>query len=151
MLIVKASTSREWQPHRLSNKLNLAGGGSSRLVETAAEDRLSTPKIVDVIDVSSAAALVYRLWASVLPSFLLKDLGSVLKQQLCQQQLVDELGSLVAKFALNLSGKGATPIQRGFRSRLLGRIWAVKLVRHTASRATTTAVRRLLRAPGSKL
>jgi len=58
-------------------------------------------------------------------SFLLKEPSSVLKggEQGCQRQLVNEvLGPLVTEFASNLGREGATPIQRGFHSGLLGRI-----------------------------
>jgi hypothetical protein len=53
-----------------------------------------------------------------------------------------------------LGRKGATPIQRSFHSGLLGRIQAVKFIRHNTSRrfrAAPTAVGRLLRAAGSKV
>ena len=55
--------------------------------------------------------------------------------KVCQRQLVNELlGSLVKEFALNLAREGATSIQRGFRGGLLGRVWAVELIRHSALR-----------------
>jgi len=68
-------------------------------------------------------------------------------------QPVNVLGPLVTEFARNLGRKGATPIQRSFHSGLLGRIQAVKFIRHNTSRifrAAPTAVGRLLRALGSK-
>ena len=64
-------------------------------------------------------------------------------------QPVNVLGPLVTEFARNLGRKGATPIQRSFHSGLLGRIQAVKFIRHNTSRifrAAPTAVGRLLRA-----
>jgi hypothetical protein len=63
--------------------------------------------------------------------FLSEDIGSALKggEKLCQRRLVNEL-LLVTKFALNLSCKGATFIQRDFDSGLFDRIWVLKLTRH---------------------
>jgi hypothetical protein len=72
-----------------------------------------------------------------LSPFLFEDVGSPLNggAKVCQRQLVNEvLGPFVTQFALNLAHKGATPIQRGFDGGLLGRVWAVELVRHSALR-----------------
>src|SRR5215471_17093989 len=84
-----------------------------------------------------------------------EDIGNVLKGgvNVCQQQLVNELlGPLVTEFVRNFSREDATPYQRGSNGSLLGRIQAVKLIRHTTSRIfrATPAVGRLLRALGSK-
>src|SRR5262245_58816090 len=49
----------------------------------------------------------------------------------CQRQLVEEvLGPLVTEFVRNFGRESATPIQRGSNASLLGRVWAVKLMRH---------------------
>jgi hypothetical protein len=67
----------------------------------------------------------------------------------CQRQPVDEVfGPLVTKFVRNFGREGATPIQRGSNASLLGRVQAVKLMRHKAP--PTQPVGRLLSAPGSK-
>jgi hypothetical protein len=58
-------------------------------------------------------------------AFLSEDIGSVLNEgaKVCQRQLVNEmLGPLLTEFARNLSGESATPIQRGFKPSLLGRV-----------------------------
>ena len=56
----------------------------------------------------------------------------------CQRQLVNEVvGPLVTEFARNLGREGATPIRRGFDASVLGRVWAVKLIRHNALRHLT--------------
>jgi len=74
--------------------------------------------------------------------------------KLRQRRLVNEvLGLLVTEFVRNFSREDATPYQRGSNSGLLGRIQAVKFIRHNTSRifrAPTSVVGRLLRAPGSK-
>jgi len=55
--------------------------------------------------------------------------------KVCQQQLVNELlGPLVAEFVRNFSREDATPYQRGSNCGLLGRIQAVKFIRHNTSR-----------------
>jgi hypothetical protein len=52
----------------------------------------------------------------------------------CQRQLVNEvLGPLVTEFVPNFGREGATPIQRGSNASLLGRIQAVKFIRHNTS------------------
>ena len=74
---------------------------------------------------------------SNLPSFLFKEPSSVLKGgvNVCQRYLVNEvLGLLVTQFVRNFSRKDATPYQRGSNGSLLGRIQAVKFIRHTTSR-----------------
>jgi len=85
-----------------------------------------------------------------------EDIGSALKGgvNVCQRQPVNEVfGPLVTKFVRNFGREDATPYQRGSNGSLLGRIQAVKLIRHTTSRIfrATPAVGRLLRALGSKL
>jgi hypothetical protein len=85
-----------------------------------------------------------------------EDIGSALKGgvNVCQRQLVNEVfGPLVTKFVRNFGREDATPYQRGSNGSLLGRIQAVKFIRHNTScifRAAPIAVGRLLRAPGSK-
>src|SRR5262249_15151884 len=85
-----------------------------------------------------------------------EDIGSALKGcvNVCQRQLVKEvLGPLVTEFVRNFGREGATPIQRGSNASLLGRVQAVKLIRHNALRLLRAAPRpigRLLSAPGSK-
>ena len=74
---------------------------------------------------------------SNLPSFLFKEPSSVLKGgvKVCQQQLINELlGPLVTEFVRNFSREDATPYQRGSNGDLLGRIQAVKFIRHNTSR-----------------
>ena len=64
------------------------------------------------------------------------DIGNVLKGgvNVCQQQLVNELlGPLVTEFVRNFSREDATPYQRGSNGSLLGRIQAVKFIRHNTS------------------
>src|SRR5262249_18487673 len=85
-----------------------------------------------------------------------EDIGSVLKGgvKVCRRQLVcDWLGLLVTVLVRNCGRGDATHYQRGANGTLLGRIWAVKRIRHTASRffRAAPAVGRLLRAQGSKL
>jgi hypothetical protein len=71
----------------------------------------------------------------------------------CQRQPVNEVfGPLVTKFVRNFGREGATPIQRGSNASLLGRVRAVKLMRHKALqhlRAAPQPVGRLSSAPGS--
>src|SRR5262249_28213526 len=65
-----------------------------------------------------------------------EDIGSALKRgvNVCQQQLVNELlGPLVTEFVRNFSREDATPYQRGSNGSLLGRIQAVKFIRHNTS------------------
>src|SRR5262245_30365915 len=51
--------------------------------------------------------------------------------KVCQRQLVEEvLGPLVTEFVRNFGRESATPTQRGSNASLLGRVWAVKLMRH---------------------
>jgi hypothetical protein len=67
-----------------------------------------------------------------------EDIGSALKGgvNVCQRQLVNEvLGPLVTEFVRNFGREGATPIQRGPNASLLGRVQAVKLIRHNAARS----------------
>src|SRR5262249_55576351 len=64
-----------------------------------------------------------------------EDIGSALKGgvNVCQRQPVNEVfGPLVTKFVSNFGREGATPIQRGSNASLLGRVQAVKLIRHNA-------------------
>src|SRR4029077_14577204 len=66
-------------------------------------------------------------------AFLSEDVGSVLKGgvKVCQRQLVNEvLGPLVTEFARNLGREAATPIEGAFNASLLGRVQAIKLIRH---------------------
>ena len=66
-----------------------------------------------------------------------KNIGSALKAgvDVCQRQLVNEVfGPLVTKFVSNFGREDATPIQRGSNASLLGRVQAVKFIRHTACR-----------------
>src|SRR6516164_4262254 len=85
-----------------------------------------------------------------------EDIGSALQGgvNVCQRQLVKEvLGPLVTEFIRNFGREDATPIQRGSNASLLGRVQAVKLIRHNALRllaAVPRPVGRLLSAPGSK-
>src|SRR6516164_5991908 len=85
-----------------------------------------------------------------------EDIGSALQGgvNVCQRQLVKEvLGPLVAEFVRNFGREDATPIQRGSNASLLGRVQAVKLIRHKALRHLRAAPRpvgSLLSAPGSK-
>src|SRR6266481_1198486 len=85
-----------------------------------------------------------------------EDIGSALKGgvNVCQRQLVNEvLGPLVTEFVRNFGREGATPIQRGSNASLLGRVQAIRLIRHSALRhlrAVALAVGRLLSAPGSE-
>jgi hypothetical protein len=71
--------------------------------------------------------------------------------KVCQRRLVNELlRPLVTEFVRNLSREHATPYQRGSNGSLLGRIKAVKRIRHTTSRIFTAApIGRLVRAIGS--
>jgi hypothetical protein len=65
-----------------------------------------------------------------------EDIGSALKGgvNVCQRQLVNEvLGPLVTEFVPNFGREGATPIQRGSNASLLGRVQALKLIRHSRS------------------
>jgi len=65
-----------------------------------------------------------------------EDIGSALKGgvNVCHRQRVNEvLGPLVTEFVCNFGREGATPIQRGCNTSLLGRAQAVKL-RHNALR-----------------
>jgi len=55
-------------------------------------------------------------------------------KQVCQRQLVKMLGLLVTEFVRNFSREDATPNQRGSNGSLLGRIQAVKFIRHIACR-----------------
>src|SRR5262249_61417065 len=86
-----------------------------------------------------------------------KDIGSALKGgvNVCQRKLVNEvLGPLGTQFIRNLGREGATPNQRGSNASLLGRVQAVKLIRHNAHRllrAVPRPVGRLLSAPGSSV
>jgi hypothetical protein len=62
-----------------------------------------------------------------------EDIGSALKGgvNVCQRQLVNEvLGFLVTEFVPNFRREDATPIQRGSNASLLGRVQAIKLIRH---------------------
>src|SRR5262249_48907345 len=64
-----------------------------------------------------------------------EDIGSAFKGgvNVCQRQLVDEvLGPPVTEFVRNFGREGATPIQRGSNASILGRVQAVKLIRHNA-------------------
>src|SRR5437660_6818622 len=64
-----------------------------------------------------------------------EDIGSALKRgvNVCQRQPVNEVfGPLVTKFVRNFGREGATPIQRGSNASLLGRVQAVRLIRHNA-------------------
>src|SRR5215471_9085916 len=85
-----------------------------------------------------------------------EDIGSALKAgvDVCQRQLVNEVfGPLVTKFVSNFGREDATPIQRGSNASLLGRVQAVKLIRHRALRhlrALRRPVGRLLSALGSR-
>ncbi len=85
-----------------------------------------------------------------------EDIGSVLKGgvNVCQRRLANEvLRPLVTEFVRNFGREDATPIQRGSNAGLLGRVQAVKLIRHNALRllrAVPRPVGRLLSAPGSK-
>src|SRR5262245_41146636 len=66
-----------------------------------------------------------------------EHIGSALKRgvNVCQRQTVNEVfGPLVTKFVRNFGREGATPIQRGSNGRLIGRIQAVKFIRHNTSR-----------------
>src|SRR6516162_4615124 len=66
-----------------------------------------------------------------------EDIGSAFKGgvNVCQRQLVKEvLGPLVTEFVRNFGREGATPIQRGSNTSLLGRVQAVELIRHSALR-----------------
>jgi hypothetical protein len=65
-----------------------------------------------------------------------EDIGSALKGgvNVCQRQLVNEVfGPLVTKFVRNFGREDATPYQRGSNGSLLGRIQAVKFIRHNTS------------------
>jgi hypothetical protein len=54
--------------------------------------------------------------------------------KVCQRQLINEaLVSLVAEFAFNLGREAATPIQGAFNASFLGRVQALKLMRHNPS------------------
>jgi hypothetical protein len=67
---------------------------------------------------------------------LSEDIGSALKGgvKVCQRQLVNEaLVSLVTEYALNLGREAATPIQGAFNASFLGRVQALKLMRHNLS------------------
>ena len=85
-----------------------------------------------------------------------EDIGSALKGgvNVCQRQVVNEmLGPPVTEFVRNFSREDATPYQHGTNASLLGRVQAIKIIRHTACRHLSAAphrVSRLLRAPGSK-
>src|SRR5215471_10580049 len=66
-----------------------------------------------------------------------EDIASALKGgvNVCQRQLVNEvLGPLVTEFVCNFGREGATPIQHGPNASLLGRVQAVKLIRHNSLR-----------------
>ena len=68
-------------------------------------------------------------------SALPEEISSNLKgdPKVCHRQLVNEvLGFLVTELARNLGREGPTPIQRGFNTSPLGRVQAVKLIRHNA-------------------
>src|SRR6516164_2974709 len=68
-------------------------------------------------------------------SALSEDIGSVLKGvvKVRQRQLVNEvLKPLVTEFVRNFGREGATPIQRAFNASFLGRVQALKLIRHSA-------------------
>jgi hypothetical protein len=71
-----------------------------------------------------------------LSAFLSEHISSVLKggAKVCQRQLVNVVRPLVTEFARNFGREGATPIQRSFDASLLGRVQAVKLIRHNALR-----------------
>jgi hypothetical protein len=102
-----------------------------------------------------SAALTAPL-LQALRCFLFEDPGSVLKGgvKVCKRPLVNEVRATVTEFVPNFGREGATPIQRGFNAGLLGRVQAIKLIRHImrapTSRGTPQPVGRLLRAPGSK-
>ena len=71
-----------------------------------------------------------------------EDIGNVLKGgvNVCQQQLVNELlGPLVTEFVRNFGREDATSYQRGSNGGLLGRIQAVKFIRHNTSRIFRSA------------
>ena len=54
--------------------------------------------------------------------------------KVCQRQLVNELlGFLVTEFVRNFGREDATPYQRGSNGSLLGRIQAIKFIRHNTS------------------
>src|SRR5216684_1868480 len=85
-----------------------------------------------------------------------EDIGSALKgsANVCQRHFVTEvLGSLVTEFVGNFGREGATPIQRGSNSSLLGRVQVVKVIKHNALRLSQSRplgfIGRLLNAPGS--
>src|SRR5262249_54344800 len=66
-----------------------------------------------------------------------EDIGSALKGgvNVCQRQLVNEvLGPLVTQFVRNFGREDATTYQRGPNASLLGRVQAVKIIRHTTCR-----------------
>src|SRR5258707_4957195 len=87
-----------------------------------------------------------QLWAALTAPDLralhrAEDISSALKGgvNVCQRQLVNEvLGPLVAEFVRNFGREGATPIQRGSNAGVLGRVQAVKLIRHNALRLQTS-------------
>src|SRR5262249_39014440 len=65
-----------------------------------------------------------------------EDISSALKASVnvYKRQLVNEmLGALVTEFVRNFGREGATPIQRGPNASLLGRVQAVKFIRHWCS------------------
>jgi hypothetical protein len=64
-----------------------------------------------------------------------EDISSALKWgvNVCQRQLVNEVfGPLVTEFVRNFGREDATPIQLGSNASLLGRVQAVKHIRHNA-------------------
>src|SRR5215510_10310931 len=65
-----------------------------------------------------------------------EDISSALKAsvKVYKRQLVNEmLGPLVPEFVRNFGREGATRIQRGPNASLLGRVQAVKFIRHWCS------------------
>src|SRR5499427_1156810 len=65
-----------------------------------------------------------------------EDIGSALKGgvNVCQRQLVNEvLGPLVTEVVRNFGREDATPYQRSSNASLLGRVQALKLIRHSRS------------------
>src|SRR5262249_61379306 len=65
-----------------------------------------------------------------------ENISSALKRgvNFCQREFLNEvLGFLVTEFVRNFGGEGAAPIQRGSNASLLGRVQAVKFIRHWCS------------------
>src|SRR5262249_7346799 len=65
-----------------------------------------------------------------------EDIGNVLKGgvNVCQRQLVNEvLGPLGTELIRNFGREDATPYQHRFNASLLGRVQAIKLIRHRRS------------------